>query len=169
MFILSLSSVRFGQMARFLGWDIVNNVNKFLEIFLVKVGFCPTPFGKVFGMKMTNINQNEWWAALPAGEKDFIRTLMGMIKGAKRSEFRDVANAARKWESAISYFMKVRLRQGARRQNSGVRRQTSVVRKDSRETRESTGGDLAVGQSVLPATSCRSVLRSQQGVSASRD
>jgi hypothetical protein len=48
----------------------------------------------------------EWWASLSAGEKEFIRTLMRMIKSAKRSAIREVANAARKWESGIGFLSK---------------------------------------------------------------
>jgi len=57
-----------------------------------------------------NRNNDEWWAALATGEKLFLRSLMRMIQGAKRSQVREVARAARKWESGLGCFIKVRLK-----------------------------------------------------------
>jgi len=54
-------------------------------------------------------NNDEWWKSLTRGEKLFLRSLMRMIQGAKRSQVVEVARAARKWESGRGCFIKVRL------------------------------------------------------------
>lgn len=61
-------------------------------------------------MKSSNMNSNDWWAELPAGEKELIRNFMQLLKGAKQSQIRDVANAANEWERALGCFIKVRLK-----------------------------------------------------------
>ena len=61
-------------------------------------------------MKTNNGTNDEWWTSLSNGEKNLIRTLMQMVQGAKNSEVIEVARAARKWESGLSFFFKVRLK-----------------------------------------------------------
>ena len=59
----------------------------------------------------TNIGTtDEWWTTLSSGEKDLIRALMRMVQGAKRSEIVEVARAAREWESGLTFFFKLRLK-----------------------------------------------------------
>jgi hypothetical protein len=54
-------------------------------------------------------NNDEWWDSLTSGEKLFLRSLMRMIQSARRSQVQDVARAARKWETGLACFIKVRL------------------------------------------------------------
>ncbi len=61
-------------------------------------------------MKTNVAATDEWWTTLSTGEKDLIRALMRMVQGAKHSEIVEVARAARKWESGLSFFFKVRLK-----------------------------------------------------------
>ena len=62
-----------------------------------------------------------WWRNLSQGERRLICSLMGMLRGAKRSQVVEVARAAAKWERGLGCFIKVRLiherssRTGARR------------------------------------------------------
>jgi hypothetical protein len=57
----------------------------------------------------SGVRKLEYWESLPPGERNFICCLMRMVRGAKRSQFRDVAAAATKWERGIGCFIKVRL------------------------------------------------------------
>jgi hypothetical protein len=61
----------------------------------------------------------EWWTVAPVGERRFLGSLARMMRSAKRSKSRDVAQAAVKWERALGCFIRVRLmgerRRGARR------------------------------------------------------
>ena len=61
-------------------------------------------------MKTNNGTNDEWWTSLSNGEKNLIRTLMRMVQSAKHSEVIEVARAARKWESGLTFFFKVRLK-----------------------------------------------------------
>jgi hypothetical protein len=61
-------------------------------------------------MKTNNATTDEWWTTLSSGEKNLICALMRMVQGAKHSEIVEVARAARKWESGLSFFFKVRLK-----------------------------------------------------------
>lgn len=61
-------------------------------------------------MKTNSTMTHPWWTTLPPAEKELIRTLLGLVRGAKRSESVEVARAARKWESGLSFFFKSRLR-----------------------------------------------------------
>jgi hypothetical protein len=68
----------------------------------------------------------EWWEALTSGERKLICSLMRMLRGAKRSQLRDVAVAAKKWERGLGCFIKVRLMNGykpgrnSKRKSGGV-------------------------------------------------
>ena len=55
------------------------------------------------------VRRLEWWESLTLGERKLICSLMRMLRGAKKSELRDVAIAAAKWERGIGCFIKVRL------------------------------------------------------------
>src|SRR5215472_4178529 len=66
-------------------------------------------------MKTNNETNDQWWTSLSTGEKDFIRDLIRMIQGAKHSQIIEVARAARKWECALTCFLKVRLKNQRRR------------------------------------------------------
>jgi hypothetical protein len=50
-----------------------------------------------------------WWRAVPKEERDLLWSLVRMLESAKRSRVGGVVRAARKWESCLSCFMKVRL------------------------------------------------------------
>jgi hypothetical protein len=54
----------------------------------------------------------DWWNSLSPGERKIICSLMRLLRGAKRSQLRDVARAAAKWERGIGCFIKVRLMNG---------------------------------------------------------
>jgi hypothetical protein len=54
----------------------------------------------------------KWWETVPSGERKLICSLMRMLRGARRSQLRDVAVAAAKWERGIGCFIKVRLMNG---------------------------------------------------------
>src|SRR5579859_3614026 len=51
----------------------------------------------------------EWWEEVPEWERQLIRTVMGMLKGAKRSQAPGVAEAALAWERDFRLFIKGRL------------------------------------------------------------
>jgi len=51
----------------------------------------------------------EWWVAVPQGEKILLHNMAAMLRGAKSSQFHEVARAAAKWERSITFFIKVRL------------------------------------------------------------
>src|SRR5260221_11017178 len=61
-------------------------------------------------MKTNNGPNDQWWTSLSSGERDLIRALMRMVQSAKHSEVIEVARAARKWESGLTFFFKVRLK-----------------------------------------------------------
>ncbi len=61
-------------------------------------------------VKTNNGTAEQWWTSLSSGEKDFIRALMRMVQSAKDSQVIEVARAARKWESGLTFFFKVRLK-----------------------------------------------------------
>jgi hypothetical protein len=54
----------------------------------------------------------DWWNSLSSGERKIICSLMRLLRGAKRSQLRDVARAAAEWERGIGCFIKVRLMTG---------------------------------------------------------
>ena len=51
----------------------------------------------------------EWWTRLPGGERALIGAVVRMLRSARRSQVREVARAAVKWERGIGCFIKVRL------------------------------------------------------------
>ena len=59
-------------------------------------------------MKTSSGPTDQWWTSLSCGEKEFIRALIRMVQSAKHSEVIEVARAARKWESGLTFFFKVR-------------------------------------------------------------
>ncbi len=61
-------------------------------------------------MKTNTATNDLWWTTLSSGEKDLIRALMEMVRGAKHSEIVEVSRAARKWETGLSFFFKSRLK-----------------------------------------------------------
>jgi len=71
-------------------------------------------------MKTNNETIDQLWTNLSSGEKDFIRALIWMVQGAKRSQVIEVARAARKWESGLAFFFKVRLRNQRPRRSASV-------------------------------------------------
>jgi hypothetical protein len=50
-----------------------------------------------------------WWRAVPKEERALLWSHVRMLESAKRSRVSGVVRAARKWESCLSCFMKVRL------------------------------------------------------------
>jgi hypothetical protein len=54
----------------------------------------------------------DWWNSLSPGERKIICSLMRLLRGAKRSQLRDVARAAAEWERGIGCFIKVCLMNG---------------------------------------------------------
>lgn len=106
-------------------------------------------------MKTSSGPTDHWWTSLSSGEKEFIRALIRMVQSAKHSEVIEVARAARKWESGLTFFFKVRLKnQKAARWSASF---NSLRR--SEHTRDN----------IRQTISCQSNARSQQGVSPSRD
>src|SRR5437764_11374009 len=98
----------------------------------------------------TNIATNdEWWTTLSRGEKDLIRDLIRMVRGAKRSEIIEVSRAARKWESGLCFFFKSRLKN----------------QKSRRIYLPGTGPRAAKAVADRRIISCQSNERNQQGVS----
>jgi len=57
-----------------------------------------------------SVRNLEWWESVPAFERDLIRTFMKMVKGAKRSQSRNVAVAAGEWERDFRAFITLRLK-----------------------------------------------------------
>src|SRR5881275_1952243 len=51
----------------------------------------------------------EWWARVPAEERQVLSELMRMVRGLKQSRVPQVARAARAWECTLGCFIKVRL------------------------------------------------------------
>src|SRR5271165_6708106 len=96
-------------------------------------------------MKTNDETTNQCWSNLPSGEKHFIRALIGMIRSAKHSQVTEVARAARKWETGLTFFFKVRLRNQRPRWSA-----VSVGEKNRANNRP---------------ISYQSIARSQQGVS----
>ncbi len=68
----------------------------------------PAPASEGHGGRV-QVRRLEWWEALTPGERKLICSLMRMLRGAKRSQWQDVARAAAKWEQGIGFFIKVRL------------------------------------------------------------
>ncbi len=66
-----------------------------------------------FGKQKAEIgNENaepEWWAGVPDGERRLICAVARLLRSAKRSQVREVAWAAAKWERRIGCFIRVRL------------------------------------------------------------
>ena len=65
-------------------------------------------------MKMRQTLSDQWWNTLSTGEKDFLRLLMTLVRGAKNSRSLEVARAARRWESGLACFIKTRLQNRSR-------------------------------------------------------
>ncbi len=79
---------------------------------------------KGIGMNSAEIRgfeRPEWWTVAPVGERRFLGSLARMMRSAKRSKSRDVAQAAVKWERALGCFIKVRLKH-ARSFRTGTKR-----------------------------------------------
>jgi hypothetical protein len=68
--------------------------------------------------KAGGADDREWWTRLPGGERALIRAVVWMLRGAKQSQIREVAQAAAKWERGIGFFIKVRLMGEKRRAES---------------------------------------------------
>jgi hypothetical protein len=66
-------------------------------------------------MKTNNDATEQWWTSLSTGEKDLIRALIRLVRSAKHSQVTEVSRAARKWDSALSFFFKLRLQNQRRR------------------------------------------------------
>ncbi|HOS76162.1 MAG TPA: hypothetical protein PKW12_12980 [Verrucomicrobiota bacterium] len=70
----------------------------------------PKPMGAPVNASQEAAAAPEWWTALPAGERQFLRRLARLVRAARRSRAPEVARAAAKWERALACFIKVRLR-----------------------------------------------------------
>jgi hypothetical protein len=70
-------------------------------------------------MKTRSVDVRELWAGLSEGERRLIASVMGMLKGARCSQIREVARAAAKWETGIGFFIKVRLMNEPRKRVGG--------------------------------------------------
>jgi hypothetical protein len=77
------------------------------------------PVGKPEIQTKKALNGRDWWGALPEGERRLIVAIAQMLRSAKRSESREVARAARKWESGIGFFIKARLMNARRGRGGG--------------------------------------------------
>jgi hypothetical protein len=69
---------------------------------------------KIVGEKLNNqqigrVQTPDWWAAVPADEQRLLAEIMRMVRGLKRSQVPQVSQAARSWEHALGFFIKVRL------------------------------------------------------------
>jgi len=68
---------------------------------------------KIVGEKLNNqigrVQIPDWWAAVPAEEQRLLAEIMRMVRGLKRSQVPQVSQAARSWEHALGFFIKVRL------------------------------------------------------------
>jgi len=51
----------------------------------------------------------QWWAIVPAEERQVLIELMRMVRGLKHSRVPQVARAAQAWECTLGCFIKVRL------------------------------------------------------------
>jgi hypothetical protein len=74
-----------------------------------------------------------WWSELPKAEKKLIRDILSVARGAQASPNPKTASAGRKWDRAISCFIKSRLmvqsRHGLREAlREGLRAQKEVLR-----------------------------------------
>lgn len=99
------------------------------------------------------VRRLEWWEALTPGEKKLICNLMRMLRGAKKSELRDVAIAAAKWEGSLACFIKVRLiGQAARGQRFTQRRQGAVCIKVESFRRDAETDPRDAGATASPST-----------------
>ncbi len=68
------------------------------------------------------VDELAWWRRVPGGERAVIHAVLWMLRGARRSRVREVAQAAVKWERGLACFIKVRLmgeKQAAERRNGG--------------------------------------------------
>src|SRR5512147_1313818 len=70
------------------------------------------------GGRCTGLGCPGWWRAVPKEERALLWSLVRMLESAKRSRVVGVVRAARKWESSLSCFMKVRLLSKCRMQNA---------------------------------------------------
>ena len=90
---------------------------------------------------------------IPVGEQDFLATLMQFMRSAKRCQDREVARAARRWETAIEFRIRMTLQErGRTTERSGQR-----FRRDAQTNPRDAG-----------ATASPSVLHSQPSVSPSQ-
>ncbi len=110
----------------------------------------------------------EWWAGLPEGEKNLIRTVMRLLQGAKHSQVQEVADAASEWERTLGCFIRVRLKWRGKVEGRGLRvegqcRPAASGREteqgDSREARESTGGAPVVPGKLSQLDGAHGVIR----------
>ena len=63
-------------------------------------------------MRTRNVWAPECWDNLPVGERDLIWAILRLLRSAKRSRVREAAIAAAKWETSLTFFIKLRLIQG---------------------------------------------------------
>ena len=77
----------------------------------------------------------EWWVAVPQGEKALLHEVARVLRSAKHSQWEEVARAAAKWESGISFFIKVRL---MNRKPRRLLADTGLVRVESKPAHSSS-------------------------------
>jgi hypothetical protein len=100
-------------------------------------------------MKTNQCEIRQAWTALSRGERWVISAIMRVLKDGKASQSSEVAQAARRWEQGISFFIKVRLMryrpQGGRRdwlKSSLGTREIEMVSADSSKGYESNGAEV---------------------------
>ena len=81
----------------------------------------------------------EWWTRLPGGERALIRVVVRMLRSAKRSQVREVARAAVKWERGIGCFIKVLLIGENQRARSRQSVESRWLRVEGREEKQESG------------------------------
>jgi hypothetical protein len=64
---------------------------------------------------VTTAEVPEWWARVPAEERQVLGEIMRMVRTLKQSRVPQVAWAARAWECTLGCFIKVRLMNSVRR------------------------------------------------------
>ena len=104
------------------------------------------------GMRTRTVEFDELWAGLSEGERRLIGSVMGMLKGARRSQIRDVARAAAKWERGIGFFIKVRLthERPRRHRRNGWMKVEGKVLPDGHATSSPSNGHSQPGASPNP-------------------
>lgn len=83
-----------------------------------RIGYAVHHGRRVLPVMKTRRSNEQWWSSLSDGEKDFLRLVMTLIRGAKHSHSTEVARAARLWEVRLACFIKTRLKHRQRQEGA---------------------------------------------------